>query len=149
MPRHRPDAMGLIHRLDSPAPMAQEGDRDTLHRLTCYLLKPPVSLQRLSYESRAAKVVYHGKYNASTGRDMLVCAPPHFLALVMMHVPARAPAVEVFLPAASVPALQFRPGSRCGLCARILWRQGDGEQARERELFLGDPCELLELTLGE
>ena len=44
---------------------AAEGDRETLHRLACYLLKPPVSLQCMTYESGASKVVYHGTHSAT------------------------------------------------------------------------------------
>jgi hypothetical protein len=33
---------------------APEGDRETLHRLACYLLKPPVSLHCMTYESGAS-----------------------------------------------------------------------------------------------
>ena len=67
---------------------AGEGDRETLHRLACYLLKPPVALGRMTYEAGAAKVVYHGKPGAA-GRDLIVCDPKEFLVRVLLHIPAR------------------------------------------------------------
>ena len=65
---------------------APEGDRETLHRLACYLLKPPVALGRMTYDAGAAKVVYHGKPGAA-GRDLVVCDPKEFLLRVLLHIP--------------------------------------------------------------
>jgi hypothetical protein len=64
-----------------------EGDRETLHRLACYLLKPPVSLHCMTYESGASKVVYHGTRSA-TGRCIEVYDPQEFLVRVLLHIPA-------------------------------------------------------------
>ena len=58
---------------------------------------------------------------------------------------AAVPCAEIALPASSVAALKLAPGSRFGLCVRVSWVEG----ARDRELFLFDPWELLEITLLE
>jgi hypothetical protein len=68
---------------------AAEGDRETLHRLASYLLKPPVSLGRLTYESGAANVLYQGKRGHPDAPETLVCDPLRFLALVLLQVPGR------------------------------------------------------------
>ncbi|MCU0612812.1 MAG: transposase, partial [Candidatus Eisenbacteria bacterium] len=66
---------------------AAEGDRDTLHRLSCYLLKPPISLERMAYERGDAKVVYRGKPHPARGRDIEVYDPLEFLVRVLLHIP--------------------------------------------------------------
>jgi hypothetical protein len=68
---------------------AAEGDRETLHRLACYLLKPPVSLERLTYESGATSVQYHGKRGRPDAPETLVCDRLRFLAFVLLQVPGR------------------------------------------------------------
>ena len=52
------------------------------------------------------------------------------------------------MPAAALRALKLEKGSRFGLCVRATWREGEGDSAWDRELFLSEPWELLELTLN-
>jgi hypothetical protein len=62
---------------------------------------------------------------------------------------AAAPVAEAAVPATAVPALRLAAGSRLGLCVRVTYREGEGETARDRELFLAEPWQLIPLELVE
>jgi hypothetical protein len=62
---------------------------------------------------------------------------------------AAAPVAEVAVPVAAIPALRLAAGSRLGLCVRVTYREGEGESARERELFLAEPWQLMPIELTE
>jgi hypothetical protein len=57
-------------------------------------------------------------------------------------------AAETALRWEKLPALRPAEGARFGLCARLTFREGEAEGARERELFLWEPWELVEIRLG-
>jgi hypothetical protein len=64
-------------------------DRDGLERLARYLLRPPVSLERLRVDEDARAVAYTGRRRA--GHEAHVTSAPldahDFLARVLMHIP--------------------------------------------------------------
>jgi hypothetical protein len=53
---------------------------------------------------------------------------------------------ELSLPMSELPRLKGAP-ARFGLSIRVTYREGEGETARDRELFLGEPWSLLDLAL--
>ena len=64
------------------------GDRASLTRVAAYVLKPPVSLKRLSYVPGSKTLVYKGsRHNPVTGRNFTVYDCLEFLALLLVHVP--------------------------------------------------------------
>ena len=67
------------------------GDTAQLERIACYVLKPPISLARLTYKPGAETVVYRGKYNPSTKSNFQVLDPKEFLVrlLCRRHVTKR------------------------------------------------------------
>ncbi len=56
------------------------GDTKRLEQVASYLIRPPVSLERLSYNDQNAVVTYRGK------RDIYDFHPITFLALVSLHI---------------------------------------------------------------
>jgi hypothetical protein len=62
------------------------GDTEGLERVACYLLKPPLSLQRMSYTSGAPAVVYRGKFNPSCGANFVALDPKEFLVKILCLV---------------------------------------------------------------
>lgn len=75
----------LLHTLLTVPP----DDRDGLDRLARYLLRPPVSLDRLHVGGDAAFLAYAGR-RRSTGRgtgDEATRDPLDFLARIVMHIP--------------------------------------------------------------
>ena len=64
-------------------------DREGLERVTAYVLRPPVSLKRLTYQSGASTVLYRGRYNPSTKSNFTVLDPKEFLVLLLSHVPPK------------------------------------------------------------
>lgn len=65
-------------------------DREALTRVAAYVLKPPVSLKRLSYVPGSKTLVYRGsRNNPATGRNFTVYDCQEFLALLLLHVPHR------------------------------------------------------------
>ncbi len=59
------------------------------------------------------------------------------------------PSAEVTIPAAVLKAWPPAPGRRIALCVRVSYREGEGDAARHRELFLAEPWQLIELRMGE
>jgi hypothetical protein len=57
--------------------------------------------------------------------------------------------VEAAVPFTALLGLKPAAGTRLGICPRVTWREGEGERTRERELFLGEPWELIDLELVE
>jgi hypothetical protein len=63
------------------------GDTENLERVAAYVLRPPVSLQRMTYQSGAATVVYRGRYNPQTGSNFQVLDAKTFLLNLLCLVP--------------------------------------------------------------
>jgi len=63
------------------------GDSESLERVACYVLRPPISLQRLTYESGSDVVIYRGKYNPSRKRNFEPLDAKEFLVRLLCHVP--------------------------------------------------------------
>ncbi len=61
-----------------------EGKRQELEKLLQYMLRPPVALNRLSYE--AGNVTYRGNFHPSFGRDYQHVSGVEFLALLVPHI---------------------------------------------------------------
>ena len=91
------------------------GDREGLHRLACYLAKPPLSLSRLEYAAGASTVTYHGKNPAAPGGGTAEYDPVAFLALILVHVPDR---YEVRVRYYGAASSTIRRGGRKGRLAR-------------------------------
>jgi hypothetical protein len=69
---------------------AAAGESEGLHRMACYALRPPVSLQRLTYRSGSPVVVYQGtRYNPSTKSNFLTLDAKEFLVRLLCHVPKK------------------------------------------------------------
>jgi len=62
------------------------GDRDGIERLARYLLRAPVSLERLRVDRQARKVHYRSKGD-HRGRAEEIFEVPEFLARLLQHVP--------------------------------------------------------------
>jgi len=66
-------------------------DRDGLERLARYLLRPPVSLERLRVDEDAQAIAYAGRRRGGAGHEPRVASAPldpkEFLARVLMHIP--------------------------------------------------------------
>jgi hypothetical protein len=63
------------------------GDTEGLERVACYLLKPPLSLERMSYTSGAPVVLYRGRFNPSRGANFEALDPKEFLLRLLCLVP--------------------------------------------------------------
>ena len=61
-----------------------EGKRQELEKLLQYMLRPPVALNRLSYE--AGNVTYRGNFHPSFGRDYQHVSGVEFLAMLVPHI---------------------------------------------------------------
>jgi len=66
-------------------------DRDGLERLARYLLRPPVSLERLRVDEDAQAIAYAGRRRGGAGHEPRVASAPldpkEFPARVLMHIP--------------------------------------------------------------
>lgn len=65
-----------------------QGERLELERLLQYMERPPVSLERLEYQSDG-RVLYRGKFNPSLQRDYQLSSALEFLAMLVPHVALR------------------------------------------------------------
>jgi hypothetical protein len=63
------------------------GDADGLERVACYLLKPPLSLKRMTYTSGAPVVLYQGTFNPSRGANFEALDPKEFLVRLLCLTP--------------------------------------------------------------
>ena len=81
--------------------MVAAGDTAQLERIACYVLKPPISLARLSYEPGSDVAVYRGKYNPSTKSNFQAIDAKEFLVRLLCHVPAPREAMIRYFGAAA------------------------------------------------
>ena len=78
------------------------GDTEGLHRLACSVLRPPLSLQRLTYTSGSPVAVYRGStYNPSTKSNFQAIDAKEFLVRLLMHVPRKWECVVRYFGAAA------------------------------------------------
>jgi len=76
---------------------APKGAQEDLERLACYLLRPALSLQRLTYKSGSSSAVYQGKWNPSTKSNFQVFDAKRFLLNLLCLLPRRYEAVIRYL----------------------------------------------------
>ena len=87
----------------------QPDDRKGLHRLARYLLRAPVSLERLTWDEQKGEVYYaprHGHDDAEDRSSYLQDRfdPIEFVARVLLHIPhPRLHSVRYFMPPSSAP----------------------------------------------
>ncbi len=58
-----------------------------LHRLACYLMRPPVNLSRLRYHPDSTLLLYEPKSGQPIDDDDPLADPLEFLARVLIHIP--------------------------------------------------------------
>jgi hypothetical protein len=104
---------------------AAQGDREGLHRLACYLQKPPLSLSRMDYAPGASKVTYHGKNPSAPGGGSVQYDPEAFLALLLVHVPDR---YEVRVRYYGAASSTIRRGGRNGRLRQVEGRPAAPEE---------------------
>lgn len=61
-------------------------DTEGIHKLACYLMRPPVNLSRLRYHPDSGLVLYEPKNHADVD-DPALTDPLEFLARVLIHIP--------------------------------------------------------------
>jgi hypothetical protein len=61
-------------------------DSESLHKLACYLMRPPVNLSRLRYHRDSQLLLYEPKAGQDIDDEALV-DPLEFLARVLIHIP--------------------------------------------------------------
>ncbi len=61
-------------------------DTEGLHKLACYLMRPPVNLSRLRYHRDSQLLLYEPKAGQELDDEVLV-DPLEFLARVLLHIP--------------------------------------------------------------
>jgi hypothetical protein len=99
---------GFSVNLDVAAP---PGDTDGLERIACYLLKPPLSLQRMTYTAGAPVVLYQGKFNPSRSANFVALEPKEFLVRILCLVPPPYECLVRYYGAASSTARRRSPES--------------------------------------
>lgn len=97
---------GFSVNLDVAAP---PGDTEGLERIACYLLKPPLSLQRMTYTAGAPVVLYQGKFNPSRGANFEALDPKEFLVRLLVLVPRPYETLIRYYGAASSTARRRSP----------------------------------------
>ena len=105
-----------------------KGDTESLENIAAYVLRPPLSLKRLTYESGAGTVIYQGKYNPLTGSNFQVLDPQHFLLNLLCLVPEPHESVIRYFGAASSSA---RRGCRCAEATQIDTKDTTAYQEQE------------------
>ena len=63
------------------------GDMQGLERVASYVLRPPISLQRLEYRSGAPTVIYHSKYNAAVRGNFTALKAEEFIVRLLCLIP--------------------------------------------------------------
>jgi hypothetical protein len=71
-----------VHNLTTVYPNDTEG----IHKLACYLMRPPVNLSRLRYHPDSSLVLYQPKTHTELD-DPALTDPLEFLARVLIHIP--------------------------------------------------------------
>ncbi len=62
-------------------------DTEGLHRLACYLQRPPVNLTRLHHHPESWLIVYEPKHGDDADTEVELMEPLEFLARVLIHIP--------------------------------------------------------------
>jgi hypothetical protein len=97
---------GFSVNLDVAVP---PGDTEGLERVACYLLKPPLSLQRMTYTSGAPVVLYRGRFNPSRSANFEALDPKEFLVRLLCLVPHPYECLVRYYGAASSTARRRSP----------------------------------------
>jgi hypothetical protein len=121
---------GFSVNLDVAAP---PGDTEGLERIACYLLKPPLSLQRMTYTSGAPVVLYQGRFNPSHGANFVALDPKEFLVRLLVLVPQPYEALIRYYGAASSTARRRSHKAR-----------GQGEEHAEADPLLPEAAGAVE-----
>ena len=64
-------------------------DDNARERLCQYIVRHPVSLQKITYESTKKKVFYHTKYNEYWGENVKLFKASDFIAELTQHIPPK------------------------------------------------------------
>jgi hypothetical protein len=89
-PRAGPEARAQRHsgfNVNSTRRVRQR-ERGELEKLLQYIQRPPVSLERLSYDS-GGMVTYEGRFHPRLGRDYQFVTGLEFLAMLVTHIALR------------------------------------------------------------
>jgi hypothetical protein len=96
-----------------------------LHKLACYLMRPPVNLSRLRFHKDSQLFLYEPKSGQTIEDDDPLVDPLEFLARVLIHIPEPMKHLVLFY---GVYANRIRASYRADDSARV---QADGAQAIE------------------